>query len=48
MAGHGTKLFGLDASLVISGQIDALSCRVLNVSADCADITSEAADGTTA
>jgi hypothetical protein len=48
MAGHGTKLFGFDASLVISGQIDALSCGVLNVSADCADITSETPDGATA
>jgi hypothetical protein len=48
MAGHDSKLFGFDASPVISIQVDALSCGVLNVAADCADITSEATDGTTA
>jgi hypothetical protein len=48
MAGHGNKLFGFGASLVISIQVDALSCGVLNVSTDCADITSETPNGTTA
>jgi hypothetical protein len=48
MAGHGSKPLGLGISPVISSQVDALSCGVFNVSADCANITSEAPDGTTA
>jgi hypothetical protein len=48
MAGHGSKPLGLEASPTISSQVDALSCGVFNVSADCANITSEAPDGATA